>query len=314
MNYIKLFALVLTLVLFSNVGISQKEKEVKVKTENGKLYGTLLQPEVKETVPVVLIIAGSGPTDRNGNSGLIQTNTYKLMAEALLEKNIASLRFDKQGVGKSAETRKEEKDLVFEDLVSDVESWIALLKKNNDFSEIIIAGHSEGSLIGILAAQNSEVNKYISIAGAGRSIDEILLEQIGKQSGEYIQESKKIVTSLKKGETIDSISPALNAIFRPSVQNYLISWMKYDPVKELAKLKIPYLIIQGTTDIQVPVEDAELLNKANEEDNLILIENLNHILKEAPADRAENMKTYYNPKLPLHSEFIITISDFILDK
>lgn len=314
MNYIKLFVLALSLGLFSSQGMSQKEKEVKVKTPNGKLYGTLLQPEVKEAVPVVLIIAGSGPTDRNGNSGMIQTNTYKLMAEALLEKDVASLRFDKQGVGKSSETKKEEKDLSFEDLVSDVESWISKLQKNKDFSEIIVAGHSEGSLIGMLASQNSEVDKFISIAGAGRSIDEILLEQINKQSGKYIPESKSIVNSLKKGETVDSISPALKAIFRPSVQNYLISWMKYDPVKELAKLEIPYLIIQGTTDLQVPIEDARLLNEAHEEDNLVLIENLNHVLKDAPEDKAENMKTYYNPKLPLHDKFMDPIFKFISNK
>jgi esterase/lipase len=314
MNYIKLFLLAISLSLFSNLGMSQKEKEVKVKTSNGKLYGTLLQPDVKEAVPVVLIIAGSGPTDRNGNSGLIQTNTYQLMAEALLEKNIASLRFDKQGVGKSSETKKEEKDLVFEDLVSDVEAWISKLQKNKDFNEIIVAGHSEGSLMGMLAAQNSEVDKFISIAGAGRSIDEILLEQISKQSGKYIPESKRIVNSLKKGETVDSISPALNAIFRPSVQNYLISWMKYDPVKELAKLKIPYIIAQGTTDIQVPIEDARLLNEAHQKDNLVLIESLNHVLKDAPEDRAENMKTYYNPKLPLHKKFMDPIFKFILNK
>lgn len=314
MNYIKLLVIVLSLSLFNNLALSQKEKEVKVKTPNGKLYGTLLQPEVKEAVPVVLIIAGSGPTDQNGNNGMIQTNAYKLMAEALLEKNIASLRFDKQGVGKSAKTKKEEKDLVFEDLVSDVESWIALLKKNKDFSEIIVAGHSEGSLLGMLAARNSKVDKYISIAGAGRPIDEILLEQIGKQSGQYIPESKKIVKSLKNGETVDSISPALNAIFRPSVQHYLISWMKYDPVEELAKLEIPYLIIQGTTDIQVPVEDARLLNEAHKEDNLILIENLNHVLKTAPEDRSENMKTYYNPKLPINEVFMEQLYTFILNK
>lgn len=313
MNYIKLIAFVLSLVLFCNFGISQKEKEIKLKTSNGKLYGTLLQPEVKKPVPVVLIIAGSGPTDRNGNSGLIQTNMYKMMAEKLLEQGIASLRFDKQGVGKSAKTKKEEDELIFEDLVSDVEAWISILEKNKDFNEIIIAGHSEGSLIGMLAAQNTKTNKFISIAGAGRPIDEILLEQISKQSGKYIPESKRIINTLKKGKRVDSISTALQAIFRPSVQNYLISWMKYDPVKELAALEIPYIIIQGTTDLQVPVEDARLLNEAHEKNNLILIENLNHVLKSAPKDKAENMKTYYNPKLPLHKEVMEPIIKFILN-
>ncbi|MEX2485587.1 MAG: alpha/beta hydrolase [Brumimicrobium sp.] len=302
----------LFLFLLSGIAFGQKEKEVKVKTPNGKLYGSLLMPDTKKDVPVVLFIAGSGPTDRDGNNGVMKTNSYKLLAEELAKKNIGSLRFDKQGIGESADARIEESELRFEDLVKDVNSWVEYLKKKKNISEVIILGHSEGSLLGILSAQESKVDKFISVAGAGRSIDEILIEQIEVQSSEYIPEVKSIIERLKKGDTVNNVSPELNSIFRPSIQGYLISWFKYDPKTELEKVDIPYLIVQGTTDIQVKVEDAKRLNEANKNDNLIIIEGMNHILKTAPADRKENIKTYYDSKLPIHDELVDQIVEFIL--
>ncbi|MEX1193137.1 MAG: alpha/beta hydrolase [Brumimicrobium sp.] len=302
----------LFLFLLSGIAFGQKEKEVKVKTPNGKLYGSLLMPDTKKDVPVVLFIAGSGPTDRDGNNGVMKTNSYKLLAEELAKKNIGSLRFDKQGIGKSADARIEENELRFEDLVKDVNSWVEYLKKKKNISEVIILGHSEGSLLGILSAQESKVDKFISVAGAGRSIDEILIEQIEVQSSEYTPEVKSIIERLKKGDTVSNVSPELNSIFRPSIQGYLISWFKYDPKTELEKVDIPYLIVQGTTDIQVKVEDAKRLNEANKNDNLIIIEGMNHILKTAPADRKENIKTYYDSKLPIHDELVDQIVEFIL--
>lgn len=290
---------------------SQKEKEVKVKSEINKLYGTLLIPEGKKEVPVVLFIAGSGPTDRNGNQGMVQTNTTRLLAEGLAEKGIASLRYDKQGIGKSVKAAKEESDLVFEDMISDAQLWLDYLLKKKNFSEVIIAGHSQGSLIGILAAKDREVSKIISIAGAGRPIDEILLEQLGTQSEELLEKATPIIEKLKNGEEVTDTPPELAALFRKSVQPFLISWMQYDPAAELKKLDKPALILQGSTDIQVPVKDAELLSKASEKADLVLIEGMNHVLKDAPEERNANMMTYSNPKLHLSDGVLSAIVDFV---
>ena len=306
--------LVLTLfisLLISLQTFSQKEKEVKVKAEIDKLYGTLLIPEGKKEVPVVLFIAGSGPTDRNGNQGMVQSNTTRLLAEGLAEKGIASLRYDKQGVGKSAKAGKQEADLVFEDMVTDAQLWVDYLLRKKEFSEVIIAGHSEGSLVGILAAKDREVSKIISIAGAGRPIDEILLEQLGAQSEEFLEMAKPIIEKLKKGEEVTDTPPALAALFRKSVQPFLISWMQYDPAAELKKLDKPALILQGSTDIQVAVKDAELLSEVSEKSDLVLIEGMNHILKDAPEERNANMMTYSNPKLPLSDGVLSAIVDFV---
>lgn len=303
--------LVLIFILVNGLLFAQKEKEVKVKTPKGNLYGTLLLPEQKKNIPVALIIPGSGPTDRDGNSMMVQANSYKYLAEALQEKGIASLRYDKRGIGKSEALSESEASLRFDDAVDDAVAWIQQLRENKKFDSIIIIGHSQGSLIGMLAAQKTDVDAYISIAGAGRSIDEILKKQLNTGVPEMSEETEHILQKLKQGDTIDDIPTQLMSIFRPSVQPFLISWIKYDPVQEIEKLQLPVMIIQGTTDIQVSTEEAKLLaDAANVE--VTLIEGMNHVLKDAPLERVENLKTYYDPAIPLSDSLAELIISFII--
>lgn len=302
--------LVLIFILVNGLLFAQKEKEVKVKTPKGNLYGTLLLPEQKKNIPVALIIPGSGPTDRDGNSMMVQVNSYKYLAEALQEKGIASLRYDKRGIGKSEAQSESEASLRFDDAVDDAVAWIQQLRENKKFNSIIIIGHSQGSLIGMLAAQKTDADAYISIAGAGRSIDEILKKQLNTGVPEMSEETEHILQKLKQGDTIDDIPTQLMSIFRPSVQPFLISWIKYDPVQEIQKLQLPVMIIQGTTDIQVSTEEAKLLaDAANVE--VTLIEGMNHVLKDAPLERVENLKTYYDPEIPVNQYLMSKIYTFI---
>lgn len=309
MNTAKIITLI-SLTFFLTTLQAQEIKEVKVKTDHGKLYGTLVKPDGKETVPVVLIIAGSGPTDRNGNSMMLQPNTYKMLANALVEKGIASLRYDKQGVGKSSDAQLTDTALTFENIVKDANEWIKFLKKKGDYSSITIIGHSQGSLIGILAAQQESVNAYISLAGAGNTIDKILKKQLAIGAASYQEDTDRILSSLRKGDTTHNVPEQLMSIFSPTTQPFLISWIKYDPSLEISKLDIPILIIQGTTDIQVHNNEAEILSKsANSE--VQYIEGMNHILKSAPADREKNIQTYYDPNLPLNEQIIMVILNFV---
>lgn len=309
MKKVKLITLI-GILLFHTALLGQKIKEVKVKTDHGKLYGTLVTPEDKEGVPVVLIIAGSGPTDRNGNSMMLQANPYKMLADSLAERGIASLRYDKQGIGESAEAAIAENNLRFENMVSDATEWIRYLKKKYKFSSITILGHSQGSLLGMLAAQEEPVDAYISLAGAGNSIDKILAKQLNTGAPDFQEDTEWILAALKKGDTTTDVPAQLMSIFRPSVQPFLISWIKYDPAKEISKLNIPVLVIQGTTDIQVANEEAEALVN-NSGKKVQFIEGMNHVLKNAPAEREENVKTYYDPKLPLHKGLTPVINGFI---
>jgi hypothetical protein len=286
------------------------ETTVVLHTANGDITGTLTMPGCSSSCNVTLIIAGSGPTDRNGNNPMMKNESLIKLAHALAMKNIASLRFDKRGIGDSKSAGKTEADLRFEDYINDARGWIALLKKDTRFKKVFVTGHSEGSLIGMIAALNN-ADGFISIAGAGRSADKILKEQLSSQPPAVKDPSFPIIDSLAMGKTVDSVPRMLFALFRPSVQPYMISWFHYDPQTEIKKLTVPVLILQGTNDLQVTVEDANLLAKSNTKARLALIRNMNHIFRIVEGDRRENLATYITPTLPISDELVNTIAVFV---
>ncbi len=289
----------------------RQDSIVRLETKNGTLEGSLVVPGGIKRMPVALIIAGSGPTDRDGNQPAMQNNSLKMLADALSQNGIASLRYDKRGVGKSQKAGGNEIDMRFEQFISDAEGWIELLKKDKRFNEVTVIGHSQGSLLGMLASQEGNVDRFVSIAGPGKSIDKTIKEQFQSQSPEISEMALPIIDKLTRGETVDTVSPVLYSLFRPSVQPYIISWMKYDPAKEIARLKIPVLIIQGSTDIQVSEEDANILAEANPESKLIIVKGMNHIFRETEPERMKNIATYNQPELPIKPELVEIITDFI---
>ena len=287
------------------------EEEYNLDVDKGKIYGTLMMPKDREGSTVALIIAGSGPTDRNGNNSSMKNNSLKMIAEALAKEGISSVRFDKRGIGESASLVEKEEALVFEDYVNDVVGWIEKLKKDNRFNKVVVIGHSEGALIGAVAVNNTDVDGFVSIAGVGYSAYETLERQLKAQSQQVFEICKPIMDELMKGNLVDDVPEGLYSLFRPSVQPYLISWFKYDPVEEISKVEEPVLIIQGDNDIQITVEDANRLYEGNPESKLVIIEGMNHILKDAPEDREGNIATYSNPTLPLNERFVKELINFI---
>jgi len=287
------------------------EEEYNLDVDKGKIYGTLMMPKDREGSTVALIIAGSGPTDRNGNNSSMKNNSLKMIAEALAKEGISSVRFDKRGIGESASLVEKEEDLVFEDYVNDVVGWIEKLKKDNRFNKVVVIGHSEGALIGAVAVNNTDGDGFVSIAGVGYSAYETLERQLKAQSQQVFEICKPIMDELMKGNLVDDVPEGLYSLFRPSVQPYLISWFKYDPVEEISKVEEPVLIIQGDNDIQITVEDANRLYEGNPESKLVIIEGMNHILKDAPEDREGNIATYSNPTLPLNKRFVQELINFI---
>ena len=310
------YFVLLILCIASSTGIFSQtiEEVVRLQTPSGNLEGTLLYPDSSIKPTLVLIVPGSGPTDRNGNNPMMSNNAYKMIAEGLAENNIASLRIDKRGVGASASAIGKEIDLRFEIYIEDVKSWVAFVKKDTRFNEVVIAGHSEGSLIGMIAAREEGVAKFISIAGPGEPAGKTLKEQLQVQPDYVKEQAMPILEKLIQGETQDSVPPMLNALFRPSVQPYIISWFKYDPSEEIAKLTCPVLILQGTTDIQVAVRDADMLGLGNKKAKKVILEGMNHVLKNAEADRTKNIATYADPNLPLHDGLLQAMVDFIIER
>lgn len=270
------------------------------------LFGTLSMPASPEKPPVVLIIAGSGPTDRNGNAGMVRTDTYRLLAQALASDGIASVRYDKRGVAESAAAAPSEADLRFETYASDAADWIAKLRADARFGPVGIAGHSEGSLLGMLAAQRTHVDAFISLEGAGFPAATELRRQLAPKlaaTPDLAAASERILTALSAGATVADVPQPLIALYRPAVQPYLISWFRYDPRVEIAKVAAPATIVAGTYDVQVPVEDARALAAAQPHAKLVIVERMSHVLKEATdATLASQVSTVYaDPALPLDS-------------
>lgn len=259
------YTFLLTLIafpLFAQNNNSFSDTTLVLHTATGDIMGTLTLPKVGKKHPVTLIHSGSGPTDRNGNNPVMQNNGLQMLAHALGEAGIAVVRFDKRGVAASKAAAKSEADLRFDDYVQDAKAWLELLRKDSRFTQLYVIGHSEGSLIGMLAAAG-KADAFVSLAGPGRPAVVVLKEQFAAQPPMVKDAAYPILDSLAGGKTVSQVPPYLLSIFRASVQPYMVSWFKYDPAKEMAKLNIPILVVQGTTDMQVSMEDAVLLQKAN---------------------------------------------------
>ncbi len=287
--------------------------EVHIKTLTGTLHGTQIIPASNASELAVLILAGSGPTDRNGNSSLAgENNSLKLLAEGLAGHGIASTRYDKRGIGESAAAGLEEADLRFDTYVEDAALWIQQLQADSRFSSITVIGHSEGSLIGMLAIQKTGADAFVSIAGIAQTASQVLRDQLQPRLPDALwQQNEQILAALEQGKRVTAIPPELNALYRSSIQPYLISWFRYTPVQEISRLTVPVLIVQGTTDIQVSVKEAQDLKKAKPDAELRIIEGMNHVLKAVPLDPEQQNASYSEPMLPVVSDLVEGISQFI---
>ncbi len=296
-----------------SVPVHPGEKEIEINSAVGsKLFGTLLSKNNQQ--PLAIIVAGSGPTDRNGNSTIsAATNEYRMLAYSLDSQNIATFRYDKRGIAKSAYAGMKESDLVFDDYVKDAEKIFDYLHDTLGFKNIYFIGHSEGSLIAMLASEKKKVKGYISVAGAGRPIDLILEEQMQKQPlpDSVKQQIPEIFNQLKSGQKVTDVPPILSSLFRKSIQPYMISWLKYSPQQEIKKLNCPILILQGTCDIQVKETDAKNLHEANKKSTLDLIPGMSHTLKNAGENCVNENETYTDGSMPIDPVLVNDIVSFI---
>ena len=281
--------------------------------DNHPIHGTLISSN--ELSPfLAIIIAGSGPTDRNGNnSSSVKSNYLKMLAEELNKNGISSFRYDKRGVSKSLGDIKNPNEIQFLDYVNDAKSIINHFKDTKKYKKIVIIGHSEGSLIGMLASK-SIADGFISIAGAGVDYLTLIQRQLSNRAPYIKSMSDPIIEQLKKNNLVDSVPPLLNNLFGNNVQRFLIDASSYDPAVEISKLDMSVLIIQGTNDIQVEVKDAEILHAASSKSKLEIIQGMNHVFRQASENFILNLQTYANPDLPIDENLPLIIADFIFEK
>lgn len=307
----RFIALVVSLI-FINVVSSQNytAKDLKV---SSYIDGTLLSPKDATNPPLAIIIAGSGPTDRNGNQMMMKNNSLKLLAESLSNDGIATFRYDKRIVKLMQDrTNFSEKDFKFDDFIEDATAVVDFFSASKEFSSIYIIGHSQGSLVGMASVSTrDDVAGFISIAGAGQSIDKVIIDQLGKQAPGLKENAIAAFNDIRLTGQSKNYSPGLASIFRADIQPFISSWMQYDPQVLVAGLEIPVLLINGTNDIQVNEEEAKLLQEAQKNASLLLIENMNHIFRTITAPGMDNQKSYNEPTRAISPQLPIAISTFI---
>ncbi len=290
------------------------EEAVSVDNAFGTLHGTMLLPEGCPPYDVVLMHVGSGPTDRDGNSPMLpgSNNGLRLLAESLQAQGIASVRYDKRGIAGSAGSSPPTTEVRFEHFADDLRLWMDMLRGDDRFGALTLVGHSEGALIASVASKASAPDRLVSLSGAGRPAGDVLREQLTNNlPPPMLEQALHILDTLEKGETVDDVTGPLVNVFNPDVQPYIISWMRHDPAKILGELSVPTMIIGGTSDIQIPVAEAELMAAARPDAELCIVEGMNHVLKEATLDPQSQSKAYSDPEVPLSSGVVECIARFV---
>lgn len=291
----------------SVVSTDAQHTEVNV---NNNIQGSLFTPYTFEKVPLVIIVGDSGATDRNGNERRTKSNAYQQLADSLLTKGVATYRYDKRIVTQIKNRKPSDKTL-FSDFIIDAKESVNFFKNDSRFSRIYIAGHGQGSLVGMLAV-DKDVYGFISLNGAGQSIDALIVQQIAQQQPGLDKVAAKTFERVKDSrELVVDIERDLYVLIGPQVQPFMKSWMQYDPAKEIKKLQIPILIINGSKNRQVDPSEAAILKDAVPVASLELIENMNHVLKTVGEDEIEASKSYINPKVPLSVTLVDIIVRFI---
>jgi predicted esterase len=282
---------------------------------NDFIDGTLLEPSVRKSNTLVIIITGSGPTNRDGNSSIGKNNSLKQLAQFLADEGFASFRYDKRIFKLMRNQQLDQSRLRFEDFVKDAADVINYFKLFNqesyDFDKFIIAGHSQGALVAQLGSLRTAVDGLILLCGTAKPLDKLLVDQLTVQAPFLVNDLKVALDSIKTVGYVKAYNPLLKTLLYEDVQPFMQSWMNYNPVEVAKKIDVPTLVVGGTTDIQIPAEDARILAESFPNGTAAIIENMNHVLKTVEDVGIENQKSYTNPEYPFSKALKTEISKFL---
>ncbi|MEM7120734.1 MAG: alpha/beta fold hydrolase [Pseudomonadota bacterium] len=291
--------------------------QIETAGPQGPMRGTLLLPD-GDDVPVVLIIPGSGPTDRDGNNPLgVKASTYRLLAEGLAQSGIASVRVVKRGMFASATAVADANAVTLDDYANDVHAWVATIRERTGRGCVWLLGHSEGGTVAMVAAaEDDAVCGVLLVATPGRPHGDVIREQLraNPANAPILDEAFEALTRLEAGDRVDTtaVHPALLPLFADEIQGFMIDLLRHDPAALAADLRVPVLVLQGTRDIQVTTADAERLGAANKGADVVVLPDTNHVLKTVTTDdRNANLATYADPDLPLAPGVVPAVAAFI---
>lgn len=283
---------------------------------HGLLAGTF--ENAGRGTPVIVIVPGSGPTDRDGNNPIgITAAPYRLLAEALARKGVSTIRIDKRGMFASKGAVADPNHVTIADYAADVHAWVDVARRATGAKCAWVLGHSEGSLVALAAAQNPRgICGVISVSGAGRRLSDVIREQLraNPANAPVLDAGLAVIDKLERGQHVDvaEMNPALLSLFRPQVQDFLIDMFRHDPARLAQSIHLPLLIAQGERDIQTSVTDAKLLAAAQPKAQLVLIPAMNHVLKDVQSDdRSANLATYGDPSAPVDPQLVNSIAKFV---
>ena len=269
---------------------------------SGALEGMIELPPHCPPYPVALFHAGSGPTDRNGNSPALRNDSLKLLAEALAARGIASVRYDKPGVAASATAAP----------ASARAPLVHLRRRRPAVARLSDPGRSFQPS-DCCWSQRGESDRNARGRGELGCAVRFHREQLARQlSGALLTSANEIIAELEAGREVPSVPQALAPYFHPSVQPYLIDWFRQDPAGIIRRLEHTPLLVQGTTDLELGVQDAELLHAARPDSELVLVEGMNHVFRQATGGIEAQITSSRDPALPLHPALVEPIAAFIL--
>ncbi len=290
--------------------------EVTAPGPEGPLAGTLIDPDPKG--PAVLILPGSGPTDRDGNSRYgVAGGPYRQLAEALAADGIATLRVDKRGLLGSRAAVADGNDATTSGYADDAHAWVRMLRQRSGRRCIWVLGHSEGGLVALQAAQAPDgICGVILLAAAGRPIGVVMREQMraNPANAPILDAAIGAIDALEAGHRVDAttLPAAIQPLFADKLQSYWIDLLSHDPAKLIASVRLPVLILQGDRDLQVSLVDAEALKKAQPAATLTIVPGVNHVLRRvASEDRAANIATYGDATMPISPAIAAAVAAFV---
>jgi len=291
--------------------------EIEAAGPTGPLKGSWLAA-AQPGAPMLLIIPGSGPTDRDGNSPAgVSAAPYRMLAEALAAKGVSSARVDKRGMFGSAGAGDPNAATV-RGYAEDIRAWVRTLQGRTGAKCIWVMGHSEGVLMALAAATESSegICGLVLVSGAGRKLGDVLRDQLRASApfAPHLDKALPALERLEAGQSVDTagMAPVLLSLFAPQVQNYLKDVLARDPAEMSAKVRVPMLVVQGLRDLQTSEADARRIAAANPGARLVLLPDVNHVLKKVESDdRTANIATYGNPSLPLAPGVAEAIADFV---